>query len=103
MNKYQKGRRNELLAKKILLEEGYLVEKKNVSRFQSEDFFGLFDLLAIKPHTGEIRLIQIKSNISDFYKARKDILDWMCFNEISNIDCEVWLKENRKPWRKEKL
>ena len=103
LNKTSKGNRRELEARKQLKSEGYLVEKKNSSRWESNDFWGLFDILAIRPDGSEIRLIQIKSNISDFYKARKEITEWMRFNGISDIDCEIWLKENRKPWRKEKL
>lgn len=98
MNKRSKGNRNELLARRILQESGYLVEKKNTSRWQGNDFWGLFDILAIHP-TAATRLIQIKSNLSDFYKARKEIVKWKEENNITNISLEVWLKEPRKEWR----
>ena len=103
VNKHAKGNRRELEARKQLESAGYLVEKKNYSRFADKDFWNTFDIIALKKDGSEIRLIQVKSNISDFYSARKDILDWMSLNEISNIDCEVWLREDRCPWRKETI
>ena len=103
VNKTNKGNRIELMARKELSAEGYLVEKKNSSRWESNDFWGLFDVLALSPFTGFVRLIQIKSNPSDFYKARKEIKEWIITNEIKGVSCEVWLKESRKAWRKEIL
>jgi len=101
VNKTNKGNRFELEARKMLLADGYLVEKKNSSRWESNDFWTLFDILAIKPNGSEIRLIQVKTNKTDFYKARKKISQWIEENNIENIKCEVWLKESRKDWRKE--
>lgn len=100
MNKHAKGNRVELAARKLLESEGYLVEKKNYSRFADKDFWNMYDIIAIKRDGSEIRLIQVKSNINDFYTAKKKVEDWVILNEVSNISCEVWLKENRKPWRK---
>lgn len=100
VNKINKGRRIELEAKKILIEEGYLVDKKNASRWQSNDLFGLFDLLAIGKR---VRLIQIKSNATDFYKARRQIGLWMDKNKIKGVTFEIWLREPRKAWRCEKV
>ncbi len=100
VNKRNKGQRIELEAKKILIDEGYLVEKKNSSRWQSDDFYGLFDLLAIGK---KVRLIQIKSRATHFYKARREIGLWMDKNKIKGITFEVWLREPRKEWRCEKI
>lgn len=100
VNKTNKGNRIELEARKMLKEEGYLVDKKNYSRWESNDFFGLFDILAIGKDT---RLIQIKSNPTDFYKARRQIGLWMDKNKIKDVSCEVWLREPRKAWRQEKV
>lgn len=100
MNKYQKGNRRELEARKQLEKEGYLVDKKPRTKFHSPDLFGMFDLIAIKDK--EVRLVQVKSNRSDFYKSRKEIRAWMESNNC-NLICEIWLKENHKPWRKETL
>lgn len=99
MNCHAKGTRVEGEAKKLLIAEDYLVEQKNWNRYRSKDFFTLFDIIAIKGN--EVRLIQIKSNPSDFYKARGDISRWVADNNITGIKCEVWLKENRTPWRME--
>lgn len=98
VNKTNKGNRIELEARKLLQAEGYLVDRKNYSRWASNDFFCLFDILAIGKKT---RLIQIKSNATHFYKARKEISEWLNENDIRDVCCEVWLKEPRKPWRKE--
>ena len=96
----QKGNRNELIAKKILIDDGWLVEQKNWSKWRGKDFFGLFDIVAIK---GEfIKWIQIKSNRSDFYKVRKQIKNWLIENNLE-MNTEIWLKENRQDWRVEKL
>lgn len=97
LNKINKGRRNELLAKKLLEKQGYIVEKKNASRWQSNDFWGMFDLLALKSH--ETRLIQIKSNRSHFTKAKKEIQEWVNNRKIyGEITFEIWLKLPRKDW-----
>lgn len=101
VNKRAKGRKIELEARKILEKEGYLVEKKNASRWQSDDFWEMFDLLAIK--SNDFRLIQIKSNPSDFYKARKEIKKWIEKHNIRGISYEIWLREPYKDWRKETL
>lgn len=96
MNTYAKGNRRELEARKILEAQGYLVERKNRSKYSSPDFFGMFDLLAIRGC--EVLLIQVKSNVSDFYKSRKDIAKWRK-ETGSLVACQLWLKENNKQWR----
>lgn len=103
INKRNKGRRIEKLAKDLLRKDGYLVETKNASRYQSDDFWGMFDILAVMPETGKLRMIQIKSNASDFYKARKEIAYWVMENQVTGFSCEIWLKENRKDWRYETI
>ena len=103
VNKTNKGNRIEKEARDILKEQGYLVEKKNTSRWESNDFWGEFDILAIRPNGSEVRLIQIKSNRSDFYKARKEIKHWVDENTVTGIRCEVWLRLPKKVWRKEDI
>jgi len=100
MNKHSKGTHYELEARKLLEAQGYLVEKKNYNRWASKDFYGLFDILAIGPHT---KLIQVKTNSTDFYKARKGILEWMADHPVKGVIFEIWLKEPRKAWRCEKM
>lgn len=60
MNAAAKGRRNEYKAKQVLLDEGYLVEICNNQQYGSNDFFGLWDLIAVKKE--EIRWVQVKTN-----------------------------------------
>jgi len=88
VNKVAKGNRIELKARKKLEAEGYLVERKNRSRHHSPDFWGVFDLIAIKG--AGVRLIQVKSNPTDFYKARPEITTWKHANKVA-LPCEVWL------------
>lgn len=99
MSKVSKGTTYERLARIELEKLGYLVERKNRSRWSGNDFWGLFDLIAIKPDGSAIKLVQVKTYLSDFYKSRKQIKEWCLLNGISNISCEVWLKEPRKDWR----
>jgi hypothetical protein len=96
MNRRSKGKYYEKKARDLLKEQGFLCETKNYSRFQGQDFFSLFDILAVGKYT---RLIQVKTNASHFYKARKDIKQWIVDNNVDNVSCEVWLKEPRKEWR----
>ena len=106
VNKTNKGNRYELEARKMLKKQGYLVEKKNSSRWESNDFWGMFDILALKVDRLEVRLIQVKSNKSDFYKSRKEIERWMIENDVRStkrFTCEVWLREPRKAWVCEKV
>jgi len=98
MNTYQKGNRRELEARKILESQGYLVDRKNRSKYASPDLFGMFDLLAIR--ACEVLLVQVKSNKSDFYKARKEIRAWK-EQTGTTVQCQLWLKENNKDWRTE--
>ncbi len=104
LNKTSKGNRRELEARKLLKEWGYLVEKKNSSRWESNDFFKLFDIWALDKTLGTTRLIQVKSAKTDFYGARLKIESWSKDNDVNSktISLEVWLKENRTPWRMEK-
>jgi Holliday junction resolvase-like predicted endonuclease len=96
MSRRSKGKYYEKKARDLLTSQGFICETKNYSRFQGQDFYNLFDILAVKDH---VKLIQVKTNASHFYKARKDIAKWITENNISGLSCEVWLKEPRKDWR----
>lgn len=100
MNKKAKGQRIENLAKKLLEEKGYLVEKKNWSKYGSPDFFGWFDLVAVKGD--KVTWIQVKSNKTHFYTARKKIGYFLYENQLA-INCEIWLYEGRNRWRIEPI
>lgn len=103
VNKTNKGNRYELEARKMLEGQGYLVERKNPSRWQGNDFWGMFDIIAIHPQAGIVRLVQVKTNMSDFYKARIAITQWALDNNMiaPNLDCEIWVREPRKAWRQD--
>lgn len=65
----------------------------------------MFDIIAVHPQDGVVRFIQVKTNASDFYTARNKVKEWAFANKVFalNIDCEVWLREPRKPWRRDLL
>lgn len=95
MNRYAKGNRRELEARKILESQNWLVDRKNRSKYASPDLFGMFDLVAVRG--GNVLLVQVKSNKSDYYKARKQISGWKTTYGVT-LPCQIWLKENNKDW-----
>lgn len=98
MNNHAKGYRHEKEAREYLEANKWLTDIKNWSKWSNKDFFNMFDIVAIRKDV--VRFIQVKSNTSDFYTARKEVKKWMKDNQL-RLNCEVWLKENRKEWRKE--
>lgn len=108
MNRIQKGRRAEDLCKKILREQGYLIEYKprlDIRRAAkySPDLYELFDLIAIST-VKHIplgiympRLIQVKTNISHCSGAKKSIAKWVDENKPA-ISAEVWLYRGKSLW-----
>lgn len=100
MSKVSKGNRVESLAKKYLESLGYLVDKKPRTHFQSPDFFGMFDLLAIK--TDQVEFIQVKSNASNVSTAKKGIKKFAIENKL-DLNFYIWLYEGRGNWRKWEL
>ena len=100
MNRKAKGSRTENMAKQHLRTEGWLVDSKPWTRYGGKDFYKMFDIVAIRE--GQTRWIQIKSNMSDFYTARKKIKEWMLDNNLF-IVAEIWCHEGRGEWRRERL
>lgn len=96
MNKHSKGRRVELACRKVFEKAGWLTDVKNWSRWGAKDFYNMWDFIAIRGSM--VRFIQVKSNRTDMYKAKKRMKAWMEDNEIY-VDSELWLKENRKDWQ----
>jgi len=95
MNSHAKGYRREYQCKLKLIELGYLVERKNFARHCAIDFFGLFDLVAIR---GDSCLwVQVKSSRYPARASVRDILKWKKETGIS-LPCQVWYKENHKEW-----
>lgn len=97
INKNAKGSRAEALARSNLRADGWLVDFKIRSRFASPDLFGVFDLIAIKDE--RVLFVQVKTNVSHFYTARKEIAEWMQLNNLEFYP-EVWLYLGKKDgWR----
>lgn len=96
VNKIAKGRRIEREFARILESKGYEVYRPIWNRYGKKDVF-LFDIVAIK-NAEPIRLVQVKSNISDFYKARVKIRSWA--NGKKDIDAKFELVcKTREGWR----
>jgi Holliday junction resolvase len=95
MNTHAKGYRREYQCKLELVALGYLVERKNFARHCAIDFFGLFDLVAIRG--GECLWVQVKSARSPALASVKAILKWKKETGVC-LPCQVWYKLNRKPW-----
>lgn len=100
MNKRAKGARVEMLAQKKLEKLGWFVEKKVHTRWSPGDIYGQFDMIAVKG--SEVKFIQIKSNQSNFYTARKSIASWKKTTGVTSI-CEVWLYLGKSEWRIEEI
>lgn len=100
VNTRQKGRMYELLAKKKLEEAGWLVSLTDMpQKFKkSQDFFGLFDILAIKD--GTFRAIQVKYNCSWRKKVLTDLKQFKetwCRNK-ENYEVQLWDYQKGKGW-----
>ena len=104
MNKKQKGHKAENDLAKAFRNQGYAVQvaqrtsvftgKFYVSR--DNDFFNLFDLLAIDK--SKILLVQVKTNVNHIYGVNKKISDFA--NKYNNINVKYIsaLKVPRKGW-----
>jgi aromatic ring-opening dioxygenase LigB subunit len=97
MNRVAKGRRTEREIEMMVREAAFETYRPAWNRWSRKDVFK-FDIIAIKKrgvmfqdrlgmaNNGVIPLLlflQVKSNVSDFYKARKEI--------------EKWIKEHEEP------
>ena len=98
MNTYAKGRRTEKLAREWWETRGYAVWQAKITRHGSNDFFGLFDLVALKKGYPNV-WIQVKSNRCP-KKVRNEILIFCdkYFLVQQNVAC-VMVKPDRKPWK----
>jgi len=95
MGTVQKGTRKERELRQLFEAAGWFVDFKHRSRWQSPDLLGLFDFVAVKG--GMVRWVQVKSDRSDYYKARKAIKGWLVDNGL-DIWCEVWCRGDREDW-----
>jgi len=80
INTYAKGNRIEKELREAYERNGHITWKPSRARFNSNDIFGEFDFIALstKPNQkGTVALVQVKSNVSDFYSARTEIAEWL--------------------------
>lgn len=102
MSAAQKGLLTERRAKKLLIELGYEIDYKIRSRFNpNKDFFHIFDILAIKKK--DFVGVQVKTNVSDFYTARKEMKAWKVkYSPPFRMELWLWLGA-KGGWRKEEI
>jgi hypothetical protein len=62
---------------------------------QRNDFFGLFDLFALSPSL-PMEWVQVKSDTSDVYKAKKKISAWVQKFKRFDDAVQVWQRVARK-------
>lgn len=90
----QKGYRRERQAVEIYQSAGYVVEKSVSQRHGRTDWFGLFDMIAVRPD--EVRLSQIKSNVAG---GIADINEWAAANAPEWIQFDVLVAHDNQGWR----
>ena len=95
MSTHSKGLRNERKCQLELERLGWRTEKKNWSKFGGKDFWGVFDILAIKD--GAVLAIQVKTNRSNKSDVR------VKFNKIkehipASWTIQLWVWKDRKGW-----
>lgn len=75
-----------------LVAEGYLVEKAKKVRWSQQDFFGLWDIIAVKQ--GEIRFVQVSAK-ADYDKGK----DWRArAAAFPHPNKEYWWMDGRE-WK----
>lgn len=97
MDTKSKGGRRERQARELLQEKGYRVEKAVRSQFNDNDFFNLFDLIAVKPDE-KIKFIQVKSNgtggeLNNTMEEAGSLLP------LEHCTVEFWIMYDYKGWR----
>jgi Holliday junction resolvase len=95
-NTRNKGNRNELRCEKELKEKGWKVQRTGYRLFQQNDFFGLFDILAIQPRIS--KLVQVKSNRKPVQEEIKAMMKFT--TNYPQFNCEIWIWIDRKGWKK---
>lgn len=96
MNTYAKGYRNEKRCLKELEDLGYRCWRAKITRFAKNDYFELFDIVAVKGNSPTL-WIQVKSNkVSK--KVRDNIKvfgeDYLSYNDVC---VAVWI--DRTGWK----
>jgi len=95
INKNRKGLYAENQVREHLEARGYLVWKPSRSRFNSNDIFGLFDMLAVHPARKTL-WIQVKHK-SSYSSKVKESIQRFADEYMSPYDiAEIWVKNRPK-------
>ena len=87
MNRTQKGKLIEQKAQEIIAQEGYWIEKARRAKFQPQDLFGCWDLLAVGKK--EIRFIQVSTERFSS-RSRSDQERMLAFPKPPGATKEYW-------------
>lgn len=96
---YKKGYRRENQCVKLLEKCGFEAERSQNPAYSSGDYFGLFDVIAMRKDR-KPRLIQVKSNRTD--GAMKEILESEFIPE-THFEVEIWVAYDNDGWRVERM
>ena len=98
---WSKGSEVEKMRKKILQDEGYIVQSWPKSTFGTQDLFGAFDIIAMR--LGEIRFEQVKMNSDRMPAKSKESI--IAMQEAWKHICDhagcywVGYRADRKEWK----
>jgi len=125
MNSLRKGLRNEKKAMALLENIGFKVVKAKITRWGGNDFFGLFDLIAVKKNSPTL-FIQVKTNqtrgvkkelekfalenlnpfnatgLFVYYDRKGWKFHWFCEEARTLIQCEFIEKQLQTAWGQRK-
>lgn len=90
----QKGNRRERQAEKFYTQAGYKTEKSQGMRWDRTDWFGHFDLMAVR--SDDFRFVQVKSNEAS---GISDINAWARRHGPPGIRYDMLVCHDRKGWR----
>ena len=107
VNKVAKGKQAERELAGLLESLGYETWRPSWNRYGSKDIFNIADIIAVRKKTGSAEpfgdlpplfLIQVKTNRSDYYRARKQVKEF-AENVDGEINLVVALKVRGKRYR----
>lgn len=96
MNTHAKGRRLEKMAADDLKSRGFRVIKVISTKYGKQDFFGCFDVVGVDGY--EAIGIQVKANYCP--PAVFQELAVFATRVFGAFRVEIWVKKDRKPWKK---
>ena len=98
INTRAKGFRREIQAEQILLKKGWIAQRVKGSTLYNKnvDFYGLWDIIAMKPRTEneetQVLHVQVKSNTKPPLKEYEEFAD---IYRADNIKYQVWVIKDR--------